>query len=124
MKKLYRDRLLRTADILREVPDKHFSMEYWCTCGTKFCAVGWAAQDPLLKAEGLKLVNMEREFLNRKEKPLSPAYKTFEGWGAVEEFYGLDHDNANYLFNEEHYPKKVSKEEVIGRIYTFVGENK
>lgn len=61
-------------------------------CGFAGCAVGWATQDPVLKAEGLRLSGMR-----------SPLFDHYDHWHAVREFFDLSTPQADDLFNVSGY---------------------
>ena len=118
-----KERLLRLArDILPNVPEENFKMITW-KCGTSACAVGWAASDPQFNEEGFELDK-------HCEGPLAifmftPWYEGIGGWSAVENFFGIDFDHAQYLFSDEAYSivdsnERITKEQVIQRIEEFV----
>lgn len=59
------NRLLKLVKLLKKLPPKRFSLDYWVgndwkgeadlSCGTKACALGWATTIPSLRKEGLRL---------------------------------------------------------------------
>lgn len=50
-------RLEQVIRVLESIPPERFDIEVWVdprlTCGTATCALGWCAQDPWHRAEGL-----------------------------------------------------------------------
>ena len=113
-----KERLLRLArDILPNVPEEKFNLKTW-KCGSAACAVGWAASDPQFKKEGFKLYSgLFGPDDNRQV--FTPSYGDLGGWSAVEKFFGIDFDHAQYLFSDEAYGS-ATKEHVIQRIEEFV----
>lgn len=108
---MHAERLLRTAAVVREKEPGQVDMGHWVNlCKTAACAVGWAAQDPLLQSEGLSLACI-------------PRYRGWYRWEAVRRFYGIELVEAMYLFGSDAYaathphPKTVAE-----RIEFFVQE--
>lgn len=113
------ERLLRLADKLEgkgpyekygPIPHEHFDIRSFYNfprelylasehvqniseykCGTSACAVGWATLDPWFNEKGLQSAYSQSDIYLIK----------FDGlydWRAIEEFFGLDEDEAEDLF--------------------------
>lgn len=102
-----KERLLRTAALLRAAPRKGFHMDDW-KCGTTCCAVGLAAQDPWHMQEGLSLVDCY------------PSFGSCNGWNAVMGFYEVDAISAHYLFSADEYLNPANPGLVADRIEAFL----
>lgn len=95
-------RLLKLADFLETLPRKRFDYDTWVgndwkgapdlSCGTTACALGWATTMPELRAEGLHLSGTPTYGWVTHE----PTGAT--GEDAAMEVFGLDYDEAVYLF--------------------------
>lgn len=139
--------LLKVVEILESTPDEAVDLQNW-TCGTTACAIGHAASHPWFIERGFKLD--ERYGYPVFHKVKGEKLQSWEGWEAVEEFFGLTgyKSNANnwlwgkvssqeiedippsiWLFNSECYPagdkdymphKFSQKQQVINRIKEFV----
>jgi hypothetical protein len=98
------DRLLKLADLLDRVPEKHFDMTTWGSlnspmdddikCATAACALGWATAIPEFAAAGLGLVAYEGH-TNAIVK-----YQGHEDIYAGQVFFGLDYEDAESLFTD------------------------
>lgn len=121
-------KLLKLADFLEVVPIKKFEMKEFRTgaycdkdnCFTTACACGWATV--CFPRSGLKPCDYRNIVYTNKAK------ETFYGWYAVEQFFGLNEQQAYHLFREESYPefqnkRKVTPKMVAKRIRKFVNEN-
>lgn len=71
-------------------------------CNTAACAAGWLALDDRLHTEGLHLRALSTVWADRIQ--LEPQYLTLNGWAAVREFFGLNNDQAKWLFADSAYP--------------------
>ena len=125
-------RLERLAIFLRALPRKRFDYNRWVgrdwkgsqdlSCGTKACALGWAATIPSFRREGLCLINNswkdygelvgEAEVGLRNMKTGRFASSFSMSSGAI--FFGIDTSDAMYLFapninEDEMTPKQVAK---------------
>lgn len=80
-------------------------------CGTVHCAVGAAGVDPRFNALGFELA------LNNHDA-MTPHYEGLENWDAVAMFFGIDYDEATYLFQACEYPNgdETTIDEVIDRL--------
>jgi hypothetical protein len=124
-----KDRLLRLADNLYSVPSEKFNLIGWrnrgfgdkhdsyidleeeslipyqdasllnMDCGTTGCAIGWACAMPSFIKEGLVWNRIQPVY----DAPESEGGRTFEGWDAVSEFFGIDYYAARHLFSAESY---------------------
>ena len=97
---MIKKRLLTLADALDKLavkPRKRFtfSLAGWFRrekiCGTTACAVGLASTLPEFKRLGLKI----HDYL--------PAFRDLRGWYAVQKFFGISYDAAEYLFSYTQY---------------------
>jgi hypothetical protein len=102
--------LLKLADYLEiAVERKNFDLGMW-ECGTKMCAAGYAAV--IFKKLGFRLVSG------------SPYYKGWEGYKAIEHFFEIGEDKAEYLFAASSYDSSTNKREVIKRIRGLANSKK
>lgn len=87
------ERLERLATVVMDVPDENFRLSCWMDkddkCG---CAVGWAAKDPALAAEGLSLTRP------KDGVGYTPAFDGGTVWEAVTNFFGLTLSEAWEMF--------------------------
>lgn len=82
-------------------------------CGTAFCVMGWAAQDPWFIERGLRL----------KRDDDGGHYLVFQdedSWGAAAAFLGISTDEAEFLFDGENYGRFATPSEVAIRMRAFV----
>jgi len=107
-----KERLTKLAQHLLTVPPEKLKMHNW-TCGTAACAVGHACAMPEFKAEGLALSH------SNKYPVLTTIYAS--GWNAVEAFFDISYEAAQYLFSHEHYFVQPTPREVSERIAEFAG---
>lgn len=111
--KYSRERLLKVAEVLENLPKKRkFNRANWFEgfpgeCGTAACAIGYATLDPWFKKRGFGCDNIE------------PIYRESEGWSAVHEFFRLNEDQSDWLFALENYARG-NRYDVIRRIRKFV----
>lgn len=85
-------------------------MEVPHNCGMTCCACGWAGLNRWFISRGFKTTHTG-----------NVSYRGMLGWDAVTEFFGLDNDDAEYLFSDTSYDEGgVSKLEVAARIREFV----
>lgn len=124
-------RLLKLATILETVPKERFNLRFWeglptedgmrkvyPECGFSGCAIGWAAQDKEFKRAGFKL-----EASRWDQKYSIPVFKGERAFSAVEKFFGISQDSAEYLFTSSQYgDKDVSPKAVSRRIRWFVAK--
>lgn len=89
-------------------------------CGFAGCVMGWAAVLPSFRRLGLRL---EKD--NEYDLVVYPLYNGRTDWGAVHELFGLDSQDAQYLFSSSEYnpdewtdPLAVAK-----RIREFIADN-
>lgn len=91
------DRLQHLHDILGNIPTSvTFDLQNWYrvnTCGTTACAGGYAAMDPTFNKQGLSL----------HPHYDSPRYGGHDGFWALEDFFGLNEEEVNYLFDHGTY---------------------
>jgi hypothetical protein len=110
---MYKERLLKLADFLGQVPVEQFDLARW-RCDSSACAVGWACTMPAFIAEGLKIAHDGLGWF--------PAFKGRGGWEAVDFFFELNPYDSEYLFDEGCYDgeTKASPAEVADRIRKFI----
>jgi len=84
---------------------------FWSNCGTFGCLAGWAAQDPWFQAQGLEVMSATPAGNRvgvvvwwRRKGGVPYALRDFE---ALEEFFGLDTFQANYLFADNPHATNV-----------------
>jgi len=96
-----RDRLIRLADFLDNVPAGMLTFTRWYDDGHG-CAVGLAvAQDPWFQAQGLTLAGFG------KLKECRPVYDGLSEWPAVAEFFDISIAEALDFFTAGGYGGKV-----------------
>lgn len=139
--------LRKLGEKLLKVPQENFNMAHWTftrdpsgcsvptqlvapkniktlTCGFSACAIGWfPTLVPAAKKEGfnIQLVNGRAGLF-----PI-PAYKRNRAWNAIESYFGLTPDDAEYLFMDDSYGeydlgKKVTNESVSRRLIEFANK--
>ena len=104
--------LTQLRRVVTEAPDHQFHMrsfrEKSATCGTAYCAAGWATQDPWFIVHRF----MDIETLMDSRKIL--------GDDRLADYFGITHYDAKDLFGYNlcsfHGPHGVKKEEVIQNI--------
>lgn len=94
-------RLERLRALISSKPEEVIDLDNWA-CGTVFCAVGWATQDPQFQKEGLTLGHHVPMFEGKHE------------WAAVTAFFGIAEGQAEYLF--------LNKRDAAYRYYRDDGE--
>ncbi|MEN7527874.1 hypothetical protein [Cupriavidus sp. DL-D2] len=94
-------RLQRLRALIATKPEEVIDLDTWA-CGTVFCAVGWATQDPEFQKEGLTLGYH------------APMFEGKHDWAAVTAFFGITEGQAEYLF--------LNKRDVPYRYYRDDGE--
>ena len=126
------ERLNILADFLDTVPTGKFKLANWASqqffeaggdvltlpdCGTTACAVGWGAQDPILKKMGLRLVCNDAYDVGIE-------YGALDDWDAVESFFGLNANQADHLFSDSEYEDDAcGAKDVAARIREFVARD-
>lgn len=93
--------------VLENVPEEQFDLGDW-ECGTKACAVGWAARDAWFH---------DREFYLQSHLP---RFRILYGWEAVRSLFHISEDQAYYLFDQKSYEEDQSLSAVISRIKEFI----
>ena len=113
-----KQKLLKLADFLEhKVKSRWFNLGSWSTpgfpekkCGTTACAGGWATV--CFPKSGLSLVSDEFN-----DEALEISYKGVLNMDAVEVFFGINEDTAEYLFAPDRYPsRRRGKKSVIRRL--------
>lgn len=86
-------RLLMLASLLRLTAKDHFNLSMWCSrANCTACAVGTACHFKYFNDKGLAFNDNN-----------APTYGNHIGWAAVESFFGLEGEEATYLFNDDAY---------------------
>lgn len=103
------ERVARLVEVLDEVArcDAPFDIKRWA-CGTTACALGWAARDPRLNREGLRLRphSVQRCRLDGCEEPYFSDHSGYHlGYDAASAFFGVDIAMAFDWFSPINYPK-------------------
>lgn len=119
-----KERLLKLAEKLDSVPPDSFGMYHWysngcsTSCGFKACAAGWAATIPEFAEAGFVI-----EY-STKGLSCGPRFNQYEGFAAVQSFFGIDSSAADYLFGS-YDPNENSDEPwyVANKIREFVKNN-
>jgi hypothetical protein len=115
--KPYIEALQQVVRVLKSVQPEDFSLEEW-SCGTAFCAIGHAAQDPWF---------IERGFILSAPTECTSGCPAFVngalGWYSVHLFFNLSANNASYLFAADRYDSDVTIENVVERIEAFITSN-
>ena len=143
-----RERLEHLCVIMQRVIDegRTFNMGSWGEvkgekanlCNTAACALGWAALQPESIADGLHMLAVwedddderhEQVILTRGDwrrlpNPLdheiefSPVFNDHCGFNAGAEYYDINGETANYLFDPGSYlePRPITPEHVINRV--------
>ena len=87
-------------------------------CGTQACACGLAALNPAFKKAGFREENSVIIFTDPVD-----GYE-YEAWAAVRHFFGIEYDEAEYLFSSASYTGKTygaaAARKVAKRIRAFV----
>lgn len=85
-------------------------------CGAVACACGYAGLDPQFRAEGFKTLPNGLILYSTEEG------RDYKGWTAVEAFFDLWDDTAQYLFCSDAYMAKETKDvkTVIARLREFI----
>jgi hypothetical protein len=109
------ERLLRVVRLLQSMEDRRFNLATWhskSSCGTTYCAMGFAASTAWFKERGLTLDDYGRILFTR------PDGHHCYGFDAVSECIGITESQAEYLFMPHaHYS---TRDQVIDRICKFV----
>lgn len=141
-------RLLDIADLVETIPPETLEMKSFGApkrgaCGTTVCAVGYACLTPHFQKQGLTAIlsyNQQpvksiaefnqalKDFMETEEDgdsfDLVPIARdeghTERGWYAVEQFFGISFDQAEWLFYS--YDRDVTPQAVADRIRAFVHE--
>jgi hypothetical protein len=109
--------LQQVVRVLRSVQPEHFCLKDW-SCGTAFCAIGHAAQDPWF---------IERGFILSAPTDYTKECPSFgrgaSGWYSVHLFFNLSANDASYLFASNRYDTDVTIENVVERTEAFISSN-
>lgn len=127
--KMNKERLLFGADILDRVEPESFDLECWelvpreeyCPpCGFVACAVGHMTHNPQMQAWGLRL---QKTKTYEDNDTLVPVFGKYTQWTAVDLFFGLQVEEAEYLFMSSCYDEltdPITPAIVAARIREFV----
>jgi hypothetical protein len=135
-KKLGNARLMKLVERLREVPRKQFDYLTWVgddwkgkpdlSCGTKACALGWAATIPSLQRAGLHHVasrdgdgRIWDAYVEFRPKGTSK-YDRKTDFGAASAVFGITFDEAYELFMPRDNEKNATPKQVAKKIERFV----
>lgn len=130
-----RDRLLRLIEVLEQVKQdgRPFDMGRWVgsgsdttvglldipveECGTASCAFGWAARDPVHRAQGIELKWHSQMLM------WVPEFAGRMGFAAAETFYEITERQAIWLFDPPSYAAAdKSIAHVLARVRVLAGE--
>jgi hypothetical protein len=119
---MHTERLLKLADFLETVPPDKFDMNGWGReddCGFAGCAIGWAGK--LFDGKGLETFPLKdcREG-NYNIGVRITDDKDIVSWRAVEQFFDMEFEDADFLFSSGEYSWNVTPTEVAARIREFV----
>ena len=93
--------------VLENIPEDQFDLGDW-ECGTKACAIGWAARDAWFWDQEFYLTGS------------IPKLRSLCGWEAVRALFHISDNNAKYLFEKCSYEEDQSLSAVISRIKDFI----
>ena len=86
---------------------------FWSNCGTFGCLAGWAAQDPWFQHQGLQVLSATPAGNRagvvvwwRRRNGVPYAIRDFD---ALQEFFGLDEFQTNYLFADNPWATSVEQ---------------
>jgi hypothetical protein len=132
MKRAYKNRLIKLAEILENFeeekknlvePITSFNMASW-KCGTAACAAGIASLHPWFRRRGLKL----GLFYNTS---LSPGYKNNTGYFALSRFFGLSigrpgdpRTDETAVFDPCHYGKRKPTPKIVAKALRKLAETR
>jgi hypothetical protein len=124
MKYYHKKRLLKLADFLRNhVEDKNFNLDIIAerrSCGTVGCAIGTLPQ--AFKGYGFKYVD---DCYTSDVTYLEVTNGQKIGFALAEDFFGLNSDESEFLFEPDSYPvSHRSRNYVANRIEQFVKRGK
>lgn len=125
--------LRKVIRAIKLTPDKEFNMGTWFECGphcqTVGCAIGnYCRQYP---DSNLRLTLSKSSYFDEETALYNPVCGNssraldgqiryeYEGFDAVEQFFELSSEDADYLFNPDSY-NRPSKKNVIARIQKFI----
>lgn len=125
-------RLTRLVKVLEDVRDtpkklKEFDLQMWSAdvpgCGTHFCAGGWGAVDPVLKAQGLHL-SKTRISWRDDTRIRTLQYRTrgvlFTDFDAAENFFQISRKQTIRLFAPGSYDNVTDINPVIKRVKSVI----
>lgn len=87
------------------------------SCGYHGCACGWTASYKKFNKKGFTYKDSMLQYYNSKTN------ETYRGWNAVNKFFGLTQEEAEYLFSSNSYKnheERTDLELVISRIERFI----
>lgn len=107
------ERLQELTKLLSVVVPETLDLGDW-KCETTCCAVGHACNHPIFIEQGLHW-----------DSNNYPAYKELTNWSAVEAFFDISENVAEYLFSEDSYPvdQIITPQSVIERINDIIEDS-
>ena len=123
------ERLKELTKLLSTIPETNFDLSAWVgsggsnilnidkqsliDCGTVCCAVGWACSHPPFVKQGLHWDSCDY-----------PAYQDSSAWDAVEAFFEIPLEVAEYLFLMDSYNiANIRPQDVIDRINDIIEDS-
>jgi hypothetical protein len=121
------ERLKELTKLLSTIPETNFNLSAWSRgenlknipqqqlidCETVCCAVGWACSHPPFIEQGLHW-----------DKCDYPAYENSTSWSAVEAFFDIPTEVAEYLFLDDSYcTDDATPQDVIDRINDIIEDS-
>lgn len=107
------ENLQRVAELCRRANHVLDMGQFWSNCGTFGCLAGWAAQDPWFQDRGLQVMSATPGGNRvgvvvwwRRKNSVPYALRDFE---ALQEFFGLDEYQTNYLFADNPWATNVEQ---------------
>lgn len=112
-------RLLHLITVLQnvEATGANFNMGTWLyqnECGTTACAFGWAALDPVFRAQGL--TTKRREINWTPITMLVPTFDGATGYTAAARFFEIPYNDAYTVFRPREFMDNTDPQDVIDRI--------
>jgi len=126
MKKQVRnERLLQLRRVILQAPPHRFKMQKFQvkiegSCGSAYCAGGWAGLDPWFNAIGLHWDELSLVYTNSTGEEV-------EGIDALKQCFGLSKHNADYLFGgwlDPDVKYDITPQEVVANIDRIIADNK
>lgn len=123
MKAYHRQRLLKLAAFLEELPRKRFDYDQWVgfswkgnpalSCGTTACAMGWATTIPAFRRLGLRLSD--------DGYPINVRTGETFAVSVAADLFGVDDSDAHFLFVPASFKeRRATPKQVARKIRRFV----